>query len=101
MEQVIAWDPQVIFVQNRYPKVVNEILHNPQWQVIDAVALSSGLPDAGLCQSLGISDAGGGGNRRTVDGEKLYPEKFHDIDMQKAANDWYQRFYRTDYQGVQ
>lgn len=37
MEQVIAWDPQVIFVQNRYPKVVNEILHNPQWQVIDAV----------------------------------------------------------------
>ncbi|MEA8496620.1 hypothetical protein ONN26_26290, partial [Salmonella enterica subsp. enterica serovar Muenster] len=22
-------------------------------------------------------------------------------DMQKAANDWYQRFYRTDYQGVQ
>ncbi|ELP08826.1 periplasmic binding protein, partial [Salmonella enterica subsp. enterica serovar Enteritidis str. 50-5646] len=20
---------------------------------------------------------------------------------QKAANDWYQRFYRTDYQGVQ
>ncbi len=27
----------MIFVQNRYPKVVNEILHNPQWQVIDAV----------------------------------------------------------------
>lgn len=29
MEQVIAWDPQVIFVQNRYPKVANEILLSP------------------------------------------------------------------------
>lgn len=37
MEQVIAWNPQVIFVQNRYPGVVNEIRSNPQWQVIDAV----------------------------------------------------------------
>ncbi len=100
MEQVIARDPQVIFVQNRYPKVVNEILHNPQWQVIDAVKHHRVylMPDYA---KAGISDAGGGGNRRTVDGEKLYPEKFHDIDMQKAANDWYQRFYRTDYQGVQ
>lgn len=37
MEQVIAWNPQVIFVQDRYPKVVDEILQSPQWQVIDAV----------------------------------------------------------------
>lgn len=37
MEQVIAWNPQVIFVQNRYHGVVNEIRSNPQWQVIDAV----------------------------------------------------------------
>ncbi len=31
----------------------------------------------------GYPDAGGGGNRRTVDGENFYPEKFHDIDMQR------------------
>lgn len=37
IEQVIEWNPQVIFVQNRYPAVVNEIQSSPQWQVIDAV----------------------------------------------------------------
>jgi len=31
--------------------------------------------------------------------KKLYPEKFKDIDMRKVANDWYQRFYRTTWQG--
>ena len=36
IEQVIEWNPQVIFVQNRYPAVVNEIQSSPQWQVIDA-----------------------------------------------------------------
>lgn len=37
MEQVIAWDPQAIFVQDRYPSVVNEIKTGAQWQTIDAV----------------------------------------------------------------
>ncbi len=32
--------------------------------------------------------------------KKLYPPKFHDIDMQ-AANELVSTFYRTDYQGVQ
>lgn len=27
--------------------------------------------------------------------KKLYPEKFADIDMTKAADDYYQRFYRV------
>lgn len=30
IEQVIEWNPQVIFVQNRYPAVVNEIQSSPQ-----------------------------------------------------------------------
>ncbi|EKE2602357.1 ABC transporter substrate-binding protein [Salmonella enterica] len=101
MEQVIAWDPQVIFVQNRYPKVVNEILHNPQWQVIDAVKHHRVylMPDYAKAWGYPMPEAVGIGELWMA--KKLYPEKFHDIDMQKAANDWYQRFYRTDYQGVQ
>lgn len=100
MEQVIAWDPQVIFVQNRYPKVVNEILHNPQWQVIDAVKHHRVylMPDYAKAWDIRCRrrwESANCGWRKTLSG------KFHDIDMQKAANDWYQRFYRTDYQGVQ
>ncbi len=30
-------EPQVIFVQDRYPQVVKQIENDPQWQTIDAV----------------------------------------------------------------
>lgn len=78
---ITNYAPQVIFVQNRYPKVVNEILQSLQWQVIDGDETVSGLPDVGLCQSLEISDARGDGNWRTVDDAKALFGKFHSIDM--------------------
>ena len=37
LEQVLAWNPQVIFVQDRYPQVVTQIQNDPNWQGIDAV----------------------------------------------------------------
>lgn len=100
MEQVIAWNPQVIFVQDRYPKVVDEILQSPQWQVIDAVKNHRVylMPDYAKAWGYPMPEAMGIGELWMA--KKLYPEKFKDVDMRKAANDWYQRFYRTDYQGV-
>ena len=100
MEQVIAWNPQVIFVQDRYPKVVDEILQSPQWQVIDAVKNHRVylMPDYAKAWGYPMPEAMGIGELWMA--EKLYPQKFQDIDMRKVANDWYQRFYRTDYQGV-
>ncbi len=50
---------------------------------------------------MGLSNAGSDGDWRIVDGEKLYPQKFQDVDMNKLANKWYQRFYRTAYQGTE
>lgn len=50
-------EPQVIFVQDRYPQVVKQIENDPQWQTIDAVKhhrvwlmpeyAKAWLPDAG------------------------------------------------------
>lgn len=37
MEQVLSWNPQVIFVQDRYPDEVTKITRDPAWQGIDAV----------------------------------------------------------------
>ena len=100
MEQVISWNPQVIFVQDRYPKVVDEILQSPQWQVIDAVKNHSVylMPDYAKAWGYPMPEAMGIGELWMA--KKLYPQKFTDIDMRSVANDWYQRFYRTDYQGV-
>jgi iron complex transport system substrate-binding protein len=100
MEQVIAWNPRVIFVQDRYPKVVAEINNGPQWQVIDAVKNHRVylMPEYAKAWGYPMPEAMGIGELWMA--KKLYPEKFRDIDMQKMADDWYHRFYRTDYQGV-
>lgn len=99
MEQVIAWNPQVIFVQNRYPGVVNEIRSNPQWRVIDAVKNHRVylMPEYAKAWGYPMPEAMGIGELWMA--KKLYPEKFNDVDMHKIANDWYRKFYRTNYQG--
>jgi iron complex transport system substrate-binding protein len=37
MEQVLIWNPSVIFVQDRYANVVDEIRANSAWQSVSAV----------------------------------------------------------------
>jgi iron complex transport system substrate-binding protein len=101
MEQVIAWDPQVIFVQDRYPSVVNEINSSPQWQAIDAVKNHRVwlMPDYAKAWGYPMPEAMGIGELWMA--KKLYPQKFQDVDINKLANKWYQRFYRTAYQGTE
>ncbi len=101
MEQIIAWDPQVIFVQDRYPSVVNEINSSPQWQAIDAVKNHRVwlMPDYAKAWGYPMPEAMGIGELWMA--KKLYPQKLQDVDMNKLANKWYQRFYRTAYQGTE
>ncbi|NEH20888.1 ABC transporter substrate-binding protein (plasmid) [Pantoea agglomerans] len=101
MEQIIAWDPQVIFVQDRYPSVVNEINSSPQWQAIDAVKNHRVwlMPDYAKAWGYPMPEAMGIGELWMA--KKLYQQKFQDVDMNKLANKWYQRFYRTAYQGTE
>ncbi|MDY3695541.1 MAG: ABC transporter substrate-binding protein [Proteus mirabilis] len=99
LEQVIAWDPEVIFIQDRYPQVVDEIKQDTRWQVISAVKNNRIylMPEYAKAWGYPMPEAMAIGELWMA--KKLYPEKFSDIDIQKAANDWYQKFYRTQYQG--
>lgn len=97
MEQVLLWNPQVIFVQDRYAPVADEIRSGSQWQNIDAVKNGRiyitpeyvkpwgyPLPEALALGELWMA-------------KKLYPERFADIDMQKEVDAYYHRFYRHSY----
>lgn len=97
MEQVIAWNPQVILVQNRYPQVVNEIKTQPVWQVIDAVPHQRVwlMPEYAKAWGYPMPEAIGLGELWLA--QKLYPTRFQDIDMQQQADRWYRRFYHTHY----
>lgn len=98
MEQIIDWNPQVIFVQNRYPFVIKEILSQSQWQSIDAVRNKQVylMPEYAKAWGYPMPEAIGIGELWMA--KKLYPQYFTDIDIQKYADNWYLRFYRTHYQ---
>lgn len=99
MEQILAWDPQVIFVQDRYPQVIDEINQQPAWQAVDAVKHHRVylMPEYAKAWGYPMPEALALGELWMA--KKLYPGKFHDVDMQKKADTWYQRFYRTHYTG--
>lgn len=99
MEQILAWDPQVIFVQDRYPQVIDEINQQPAWQAVDAVKNHRVylMPEYAKAWGYPMPEAMALGELWMA--KKLYPERFKDINMQQQADSWYQRFYRTHYQG--
>ncbi|MET2825746.1 ABC transporter substrate-binding protein [Mesorhizobium shangrilense] len=99
MEDVLAWNPQVIFVQDRYAPVADEIRKGPAWQHVDAVENKRlyitpeyvkpwgyPLPEALALGELWMA-------------KKLYPQRFADLDMQKQADAYYQQFYGQGYTG--
>lgn len=97
LEQIISWNPEVIFIQDRYPKVVDEINQDPRWQVIDAVKNKRVylMPEYAKAWGYPMPEAMAIGELWMA--KKLYPAKFADIDIDKAANAWYKQFYRTSY----
>ncbi|POE02740.1 ABC transporter substrate-binding protein [Pectobacterium odoriferum] len=97
IENVLAWNPQVIFVQDRYPDVVKQIVNDPAWQAIEAVKQHRVylMPEYAKAWGYPMPEALAIGELWMA--KKLYPERFADIDMQKAADAYYQRFYRMDY----
>lgn len=99
MEDVLKWNPTVIFVQERYPAVVEEIAKSPAWQPIAAVRAGRIhlMPEYAKAWGYPMPEALALGELWMA--KKLYPERFADIDMQAEADAYYQRFYRTRYDG--
>ena len=100
IEDVMQWNPQVIFVQNRYPQVVDTILADSLWQNIDAVKNKRVylMPEYAKAWGYPMPEALAIGELWMA--KKLYPDLFKDIDMQQQADRYYLEFYRTHYQGI-
>lgn len=97
MEDVLKWNPTVIFVQERYPEVVEEIKRAPAWQPVAAVKAGRVflMPEYAKAWGYPMPEAMALGELWMA--KKLYPERFADIDMQAEADAYYRRFYRTGY----
>ncbi|WP_028605789.1 ABC transporter substrate-binding protein [Ottowia thiooxydans] len=101
MEDVLKWNPTVIFVQERYPTVVDEIQSTASWRTIDAVKNGRVLlmPEYAKAWGHPMPEAMALGELWMA--KELYPERFKDIDMQKEADAYYREFYRVDYRAPQ
>lgn len=101
MEDVLTWNPAVIFVQERYPAVVDEIKATASWQTIDAVRNGRIylMPEYAKAWGYPMPEAMALGELWMA--KELYPERFADIDMQSQADAYYKEFYRTDYRAAQ
>lgn len=98
LEQVLQWDPQVIFVQDRYPEVVTAIQNDPNWQNIDAVKNHRVwlMPEYAKAWGYPMPEALAIGELWMA--KKLYPQQYKNIDVDAQAQDYYHRFYRTNWQ---
>jgi iron complex transport system substrate-binding protein len=97
MEQVLKWDPEVIFIQDRYEPLVKEIYKGESWQPIRAVKNKRVYLCPPYVKPWGHSVPESVALGELWMAKKLYPEKFKDIDMQKLADDYYRKFYGIPY----
>ena len=99
MEEVLKWNPEVIFVQDRYQDIIPQMKNDPAWQATDAVKNDRLY----LCPEY-VKPWGHPCPESFALGEmwmatKLYPEKFKDVDLAKLVDDYYRTFYGLPYDG--
>jgi iron complex transport system substrate-binding protein len=99
MEQVLKWDPEVIFVQDRYEPLVKEIKNGAAWQPIRAVKNNRIYLCPPYVKPWGHSVPESVALGEFWMAQKLYPDKFKDIDLPKMVDEFYRKFYGIPYDG--
>jgi iron complex transport system substrate-binding protein len=89
MEQMIAWNPDVIFVGRQYS--TDLVLKDTRWSNIYAVRTGKvyAIPEGVFYWDSGSE----GVLLMEFIAQKLYPELFRDLDMKREVKDYYDRFY--------
>ncbi len=99
MEEVLKWNPEVIFTQDRYKFVADQITTSDSWQSVQAVKNHKVFITPEYVKPWGHPCPESIGLGELWMAKKLYPEKFKDIDMQAYADDYYKKFYGIPYTG--
>jgi iron complex transport system substrate-binding protein len=100
MEQVLKWNPQVIFVQDRYVEpVYKEITEGKTWQPIDAVKNKRVYITPEYVKPWGHPCPESMALGELWMAKKLYPDRFKDVDLNAIVQDFYKTFYGAPYKG--
>ena len=98
MEDVLRWNPEVVFVQWRHRSAAEGLLKDPAWQQVSAIKngrlyvcpeyvkpWGHALPESMALGELWMSKV-------------LYPEKFKDVDLDAMVQSYYKEFYGIAYE---
>ena len=95
---MLDWNPHVIFVQDRFPQVVDAIDSDAGWAGIDAVKGKRVFLMSEYAKAWGYPMPEAVALGEVWMAKKLYPQRFRDVNLDKMVNDWYLKFYRVPYQ---
>ncbi|EGB15009.1 periplasmic binding protein [Pseudodesulfovibrio mercurii] len=93
MEDVLRWNPEVVFIQWRHRSAADELRNDPSWQQVSAIKngrlyitpeyvkpWGHALPESMALGELWMAKA-------------LYPDKFKDVDLDAMVQSYYKEFY--------
>ncbi len=97
MEDILRWNPEVVFIQWRHRKIEKDLINDPIWKQVDAVKNNRvficpeyvkpwghPLPESMALGELWMA-------------KTLYPEKFKDVDLSALVKSYYKEFYGAEY----
>ncbi|WP_291953373.1 ABC transporter substrate-binding protein [Campylobacter sp.] len=97
-ETLIYLNPSMIFVQHRYPNVIDELKSNKL--ISNLLAIKDNkifyMPEYAKAWGYATPEAMAIGEFWVA--KTLYPEYFKDFDLDSLVQTYYQKFYRTSYQ---
>ncbi len=99
MEDVLRWNPSVIFVQSRYKSIVPEMKSDPAWKQVDAVKNDKIYITPEYVKPWGHPTPESMALGELWMAKKLYPEKFASVDLAALVNSYYETFYGIPYKG--
>ena len=98
-EQALAWDPDYVVVQDRYPEVYKEVTTAPKWHAMRAVKEGNVIKAPYWTKPWGNPDTDSMALGEPYFAHKFYPNLVSADYVQKRAEDFYKTFYGVPFKG--
>jgi len=97
IENLIKYNPDIIFVQKRYSKVADELIANKALSQLEAIKNGKiyVMPEFAKAWGYPTPEAMALGEFWVL--KKLYPDIAKDINLDKMVDEYYKKFYRIEY----
>lgn len=96
-EQILNWNPDVIFAQNRYPQAIDEIKNTNALKSLNAVKNGQIYLMPQYAKAWGHPSASDMALGELWVAKMLYKDELKDVDLDAKVQEFYRKFYRSEY----